>query len=245
VGGGDSGNVAAYSIATIADAPALALLAAQVENREAATGGAERESIEHAVKHAPDVFKSFGRAVTSEDYKALALKFKGVGKVRAESLNWNTIALYVAPEGGGSVSDILRANLLAYFEDKRPMSTIIEIENVDYIKIYITAKFSVKSYYSRTEVSSEVMAVSSELVSFDNVDFAQKIFVSKFYEAIEAIEGIEFVTITQFEREGEAGINDEPGRIELRDNEVPHLPMDDGDDIEYVDGIKIEASGGY
>lgn len=247
VGGGKHGNVPAETITTIADAPPLSLLSAMVENREPATGGANRESIDHAVLHAPEVFRSLGRAVTAEDYKALALKFKGVGKVRAENKNWNNVILYIAPEGGGLVSDILRANLLAYFEDKRPMSTLIEIESVTYIKIYITAKFSVKSYYSRAEVSAEVLKVSNNLLAFDKVDFAHKIFISKFYEVIEAIEGIEYVTIlaSDFRREGIPGSNDEPGRIELRESEIPRMPTDPEDDDAYSAGIKIEASGGY
>ncbi len=93
-------------------------------NPAAAVGGAERESIEHAVEHAPAVFRtrarhSIKRAVTAEDYKALALDFSGVGKVRAEAANWNIVTLFVAPAGGGLVSDVLEADLLAYFEDKR------------------------------------------------------------------------------------------------------------------------------
>ncbi|MBE9534498.1 MAG: hypothetical protein IMF03_05805, partial [Proteobacteria bacterium] len=85
VGGGSHGNVVSDSIQTIVDASQLALLGAKVTNSDPATGGAERESIEHAVLHAPRVFRSLKRAVTAEDYEALALDFKGVGKVRAEA----------------------------------------------------------------------------------------------------------------------------------------------------------------
>ena len=48
----------AGTIQTIVNAPQLALLGAKVTNPEPATGGAERESIEHAVMHAPAVFRS-------------------------------------------------------------------------------------------------------------------------------------------------------------------------------------------
>ena len=68
------------TIRTIVGAPQLALLGAQVTNPHPATGGADRESIEHAVQHAPAVFRSLKRAVTASDYEALALSFKGVGK---------------------------------------------------------------------------------------------------------------------------------------------------------------------
>src|SRR4029453_12593034 len=143
VGGGLYGNVAPQTIQTIIDAPPLALLGAQITNARPPTGGAGRESITHAVTHAPSVFRSLKRAVTAADYEALALDFKGVGKVRAESTNWNSVNLIVAPQGGGQVSDVLRANLLAYFEDKRPVSTMIDITDAKYVKIYVTAKIGV------------------------------------------------------------------------------------------------------
>jgi len=245
VGGGLKGNVSAGSISSVSDAPALALLGANVTNRESATGGSERENIEHAVMHAPYVYRSFQRAVTAEDYKSLAVKFKGVGKVRSEARNWNTVILYVAPDGGGLVSDVLRANLIAYFEDKRSLSTIIEVDNVEYVKIFITAEISVKSYYSQENVRTQVADAVSFLLSFDQVDFAQKIYLSKFYEAIEDIEGVEYVTIKDFHREGDPGPNDDSGKIELRQNEVPRAPTEIDDDPDYSDGLKIEISGGY
>ena len=135
VGGGLHGNLAPHMIQTIIEAPQLVVLGAQITNPMPATGGAERESVAHAVTHAPSVFRSLKRAVTAEDDEALALDFKGVGKVRAEATNWNTVKLIVAQQGGGEVSDVLRANLLAYFEDKRPISTMIDIADADYKQI--------------------------------------------------------------------------------------------------------------
>lgn len=245
VGGGLSGNVPADTIQTIVNAPQLALLGATITNRRMpAVGGADRESIEHAVQHAPSVFRTLKRAVTAEDYKALALNFKGVGKVRAEAANWNTVTLFVAPEGGGLVSDVLEANLLAYFEDKRPLSTIIEIQDVSYAQIFVTAeKVGVKSYYSREEIRAKVKTAVSHLLAFNNVDFGQSIYLSKFYEAIEAIEGVEFVTISEFRRDGSLPLTIESlGVITLGNNEIPVIPEDSA----YQGGIKIAAlEGGY
>src|SRR5262249_45130443 len=195
VGGGSQGNVTPDTIQTIIDAPQLALLGAQVTNPGAATGGAERESIAHAVLHAPSVFRSLKRAVTAQDYEALALDFKGVGKVRAKETSWNVVTLFVAPEGGGQVSDVLTTNLLAYFEDKRPITTVIEIEDVEYVPIYVTAEVGVKNYYDSADVLGQVQQAAGHLLAFDQVDFAQTIYLSKFYEAIEAIDGVAFVNI--------------------------------------------------
>lgn len=250
IGGGTLGNVAAEKINTITDAPALNLVGAKVFNATAATGGADRETIENAVAHAPEVFRSLKRAVTAADYEALALNFNGVGKVRAKVENWNRVTLYIAPEGGGKVSDILTANLLAYFEDKRPLSTLIDIADVDYVKIYVSAKVGVESYYSKTEMQSKIETAVADLLAFENVDFGHVVYLSKFYEAIEALEGVTYVTVEEFYREGDAGPNDDFGKIQLSANEVPRIPgsdvEDSDDDMDYAAGLKVvEIEGGY
>jgi hypothetical protein len=248
VGGGTQGNVLANTITTIMDAPQLSNLGAQVTNPMPATGGAERESIDHAVQYAPAIFRSLRRAVTAEDYQALALDFKGVGKVRAEAPSWNTVTLYVAPEGGGYVSDVLRHNLLAYFEDKRPVSTVIEIENVDYAKIYVTALVGIKPYYAHESVKEQVQVAAGNLLTFENVDFGKPLYLSKFYEAIEALEGVDHVMITQFQRAKKLPVPTEvkvepTGKIELGVNEIARIPNDPEDGSDYSGGIKVTFEG--
>lgn len=238
VGGGAQGNVAARTITTIASAPQLSLIGASVINVAPATGGDDRESIEHAVLQAPAVFRARKRAVTSADYEALARNYQGVGRVRAVADSWATVTLYVAPAGGGPLSDSLRTGLLAYFEDKRPLTTRIEIAGVDYVPIYVTAKLGIDAYYDREEVRSRVQAAAGRLLAFERVDFAQTIYLSKFYEAIEAIEGISYVTITGFSRDiPRAGNGD--GLIRLGANELPCLP----DDRNYTTGINVAIAG--
>jgi hypothetical protein len=239
VGGGTHGNVSAGRIATIADAPQLTLLGVKVTNPAPATGGAARESIAHAVQHAPAVFRSLHRAVTRADYEALALRFGGVGKVRAEATSWNTVTLFVAPEGGGEVSDVLRFDLLAHFEDLRPLSTIIEVESVDYLEVFVTAAVEVVSYYAREQVAAEVRAVAGALLAFDAVDFGQALNVSKFYEAIEAVDGVASVFVSEFRSErAPPNTIEKDGRISPALDEVPVPAAAYG-------GVRVIADGGF
>ena len=241
VGGGTQGNTPADTIQTVVDASLLVLNGIKITNAEPATGGAERESIDHAVMHAPSVFRSLKRAVTEDDYKALALDFKGVGKVRAVASSWNRVILYVAPAGGGKVSDVLEGNLLAYFEDKRPVTTVIEIEDVEYVTLYITAEIGVKSYYPTEDVKEKVQTAAGKLLEFANVDFGQTIYLSKFYEAIEGVEGLEYVTINEFRRQNQtAGSVVTDGKIALDENEIPIIPAAG---TPYVKGIKVIIEG--
>ena len=57
-------------------------------------------------------------------------------------------------------------------------------------------------YYASADVTEWVQQAAGRLLAFDNVDFGQTIYLSKFYEAIEAINGVDFVNISEFRREG-------------------------------------------
>jgi hypothetical protein len=242
VGGGTLGNLPADAIQTIVDAPQLSMLAAEISNRLPATGGSEREDIAHAVMHAPAVFRSLKRAVTAADYEALALMFSGVGKVRAGRGSWNLVTLFVAPEGGGQVSDVLRSSLLSYFEDLRPVSTLVEIADVDYVEIAVTAEVAVLSYYSQSQVVEEVRDAGGRLLAFASVDFGTPVYLSKFYEAIEAVEGVDFVNISEFRRGDQPpGSLDASGKLNLAEHELAMGAAAPG----YDGRIRVIASGGF
>lgn len=236
VGGGRAGNVPAGSIRSLVDAPELALLGAAVTNPAAAGGGEERESIEHAVEHAPAVFRSLHRAVTAADYEALARDFNGVAKVRATASGWNRVTLQVAPVNGGKVSDVLEAGLIAYFEDKRMLSQVIEIQDVDYVPVRVTVQLAVRSYALPADVVAAVQAVGGRLLGQDAVDFGQVLYLSRFYELIQEVPGVEFANITEFRRDDVTQpVVERSGRIALAPDELPVVPADP----DYAGGLKV------
>ncbi|MGW8374966.1 baseplate J/gp47 family protein [Streptomyces sp. ODS28] len=237
-GGGAAGNVPAGAVTTLVGATPLALLSAKVTNHAPATGGADRESGERAVRNAPAVFRSQHRAVTTADYEALARSFKGVGKVRADAGGWNQVTLYVAPDGGGKVSDVLESRLLAFFEDRRMLGQIVEIADVDYVPLLVTAQLAVESFFAVDDVLAAVRAAARALLAFDRVDFRQTVYLSKFYEVIQDVPGVVFVNVTEFRRGDSAGPPVDPqGRITFGPNEIPVLPPAPDP---HADGLRIE-----
>ena len=245
-GGGADGNVDAHTVNTIVDAAALTDLGASVTNPLPANGGSDRESIEHAVAQAPSVFRSLQRAVTTADYEALARNVNGVAKVRAVGEGWNQVTLLVAPAGGGKVSDELEIRLKSYFEDKRMLSQVVEIVDVDYVEILLSATVGVESYYVREDVIAAVRRAAAAVLAFDAVSFGQTVYLGRFYEATQSVAGVKFVTITEFRaRRAGQSLEDMPveptGQIILGGNEIPVLPTD----AAYQGGIKIpDESGG-
>jgi hypothetical protein len=238
VGGGPGGNVLADTVTTIANAAQLSLLGATVTNPVPATGGADREDIAHAVRQAPAVFRSLRRAVTAADYEALALSFKGVGKVRAVATGWNEVTLFVAPEGGGKVSDVLEVGLKAFFEDKRMLTQIVEVSDVDYVPIRVTAQIAVENFFVTADVVAQVQRAAADLLAFDRVTFNQTLYLSRFYEDSQQIPGVVFVNVTEFRRADSTGPPIDPlGKIVLGPNEVPVVPTD----LDYAAGMKVEV----
>ncbi len=225
VGGGSAGNVGTGQITVITKAPQLQLIGAKVVNREPASGGAERESIDRAIKFAPTVFGSMQRAVTGEDYVAQAKLFPGVSKARAEATNWNTITLFIAPTGSGQApSDTLRQELLAYFEDKRMLTSIIDIQSPDYVRIDVTAQVGAEAHFRNEDVAAEAEAAIRDLFDFEKVDFKQTLYLSKIYEALERLDSVQFVNVTRFQIATLSSPPvDEDGVIQLRENEIPVL----------------------
>ena len=76
------------------------------------------------------------------------------------------------------------------------------------------------------------------LLDFDSVDFGQQLFLSKFYEAIEAVPGVAFTTVTEFRLPGQPPDTVEStGRLQLGRNEIP-VPGHPG-------GIRLIMEGGF
>jgi hypothetical protein len=219
VGGGTKGNVAAGAISKIVQP--LAQLK-RVLNVGAATGGADAETNAEAVSRGPQQFRSMGRAVTADDYIQHAKTF-GVAKVRAKAVGWNVVQLVVAPAGGGYPSLTLQKDLIAYFDDKRILTTKVQVKDPTYIEIVIAGQLNVMPQYFKDQVQNNAVRACLNLWSFENADFGDTLFLSKVYEQIEELDGVESVFITTFNRRDGltmAQIAD-AGAIRLGDDELP------------------------
>lgn len=235
-GGGSIGNVGALQITVIGKSPQLQVLGAKVTNRVTASGGADRETTDQAVEFAPTLFASMQRAVTADDYAAQALLFPGVSKARASVANWNFVNLYIAPTGDGELpSDILKSNLLTYFEDRRMLTTLINIQNPNYIRIEVTAAVAALSYFKSTDVLANALAAVQQLLAFADADFGQILYISKVYEVLEAVQGVDTVFVSVFNRADASGNLTSDGRVLMGENEIPVLR--DGD-------LNVTVTGG-
>ena len=233
VGGGMKGNVPPNTIKKAVTAVDQLKL---VFNKLAATGGADAETSTEASRHGPQHFRAMGRAVTTADYEYHAKAF-GVGKSRARAAGWNRINLFVAPVGGGYPSNTLKEDLRLYFENKRIMTSIVEIEDPIYTAVFIEGTLDVEAYYFTKQVQQQVENAIRTLLAFDNVHFEDRLYLSKVYEKIEAIDGVAGVNITRFAQTSSLTPLPDDGILSFGWNEIPQAG--------YAQGILLtEVKGG-
>jgi hypothetical protein len=155
------------------------------------------------VSFGPLAYRSGQRAVTLSDYVALAQQAGGVAKVRGGAPNWNVIELYVAPQGDtlSPVPESLRRKLIAYFEDKRMAGTFVDILDATAVPIDIGIELVYDPRYRPDAVRQAAEGAVQDLLAFQNVDFAQPLYLSDIYGRVEAVDGVAAMTVTRFRRE--------------------------------------------
>lgn len=244
VGGGVSGNVPAGSqFDANAALPPHSVRILHATNVEPAAGGTTGENISRAQRLAPRLFRAQERAVTVEDYTNLALQVPGVGKALAVALSWNEVALYVAPYGQiADPSEILKRDLLAFFDNRRMATTSLRLLGPTPARIYATATIRAQPYFRRSDVERAAQNAVADYLAFDAVEFGQPIYLSRIYDAIQSLPQVISLTVTEFcrdqneERNHVTGIVDKTGIIVLDPNELPQAG--------YASFIKCDVKGG-
>jgi uncharacterized phage protein gp47/JayE len=248
VGGGSAGNVPA---GTITEKPSQIPLLDSVTNALAAAGGADHESVNSAASFGPLAFRSGQRAVTLQDYVALAYQVGGVAKVRAQSQGWNQVNLYIAPQAAtcGPVPEDLRKRIIAFFEDRRMVGTFVQVLDPLCVPIDISVDVVFNRHYRQAAVMQAVENSVQNLLAFQNVDFGQPLYLSDVYGVVETTPGVSKATVTRFHRHDSQVSNlvqelqslklpdqsqlvsllqqvlniDAGGRIDIGDYEIPYL----------------------
>lgn len=179
-----------------------------VNNVEIFTGGDDRESIEEARVNASSGLITNQRAVNEEDYALKVKEVSGVKDAKAY-LNpdaWKEMWVYVLPEGGGSMSADLEETIQTYIDSVKTAGTEVILKDVQTISINADIFVKIMDNYTATDIQEIVEETYSSLMSMDNRSLAQPVLVSKIYEALEAIDGVDYVSITSLYKEGDSAI---------------------------------------
>ena len=181
-GGGVNGDIARGSL----DAPVSVLngvntVDANIVNATKGSGGTAAESVAHAKRYAPYFFRTQYRAVTGEDYNALANSFVGVaGKtakamasLRKNGAAANVIDLFVLAKASETqlerASVAYKKELLDYFQDYKMLTDDIVVSDGVIRTLDLVATLYIDAS-NRQNADNIKQKTANELLRYFNVD---------------------------------------------------------------------------
>jgi hypothetical protein len=165
VGGGVRGNVNAMTLTQMSRAVAYI---EKCFNAIPAAGGADAETVDEAKQRAPNTLKSRDRAVTAEDFEALALK-SSTSIARAKCLpsqqHNGAVQVVIVPRGDDKNMDLTKKmvpppELLRYcnnyLDERRLVGTMLEVIKPGYVEISIKIRLVKRTVGQSERVKKEI-----------------------------------------------------------------------------------------
>ena len=221
IGNGPAGNTGAGTLvhlvsSTIADSTAVI----GVRNPIPARGGIEPETIEQVRQNAPSAFRIQERAVTPADYEEIAIRKElaarcGIDIQRAAATprwtgSWYTMFITADRLGGTRVDVDFEEKLRGCLERFRMAGEDLEVDEPQYVSLEIEIVVCIKRGYYFSDVKKALLDVFSDsvlpenqrgLFHPDNLSFGQTVYLSTLIAAAQAVEGVDSVVVTKFQRQ--------------------------------------------
>ncbi len=171
VGGGTAGNVARGAISVLRSSVPYV---ARVDNREAATGGVDGESVENAKLRAPGQLRLQERAVTAGDYERIARRAAPsaarIACLPAVAGEAGAVRVLVVPDAvrdeGGRLrfeqlvpGERMLARIAAELDERRLLGTRLVVRPPDYQGVTVVARLTVRAGDDTDRVRETALAV--------------------------------------------------------------------------------------
>jgi 3D (Asp-Asp-Asp) domain-containing protein len=193
---GALGNIAANTLTVVS--PTTTNL--EVTNPLSFSGGSDAETTDSVRVNAPLSLRALTRAVSLRDYISLAIQVNGVAKANAMATAYGAVSVFVAAAGGGALSSTLQNQIKAIYTDAVPPGTTVEIRDFTPVYPYVTVTVNVLPQYNAANVGAAVASALGTLFAFDNVTFNDLINQGSVYAACNAVDGVAYVTLNNFEK---------------------------------------------
>jgi hypothetical protein len=236
VGNGTAGNVGADALVHIVTDDAKISF---VRNPLAARGGVESESMEDVRQRAPYAFRTQERAVTANDYATMAQRDARVQRAAGTfrwTGSWRTMFVTIDRLGGTKVDDAFKQEIEVELEPYRMAGVDLDVNGPIYVSLEIEMHICVKPDYFRSGVKQALLEVFSNRIlpdgrvgifHPDHFTFGQSVFLSPLYAAAQAVEGVESVVITKFQRQGsDSDVALTTGKLDLGRLEIARCDND-------------------
>jgi predicted phage baseplate assembly protein len=226
-GGGVTGNVPKSALSVLKTSiPYIA----RVDNRQAAVGGRDAQSLADAKLRAPQVLRTRTRAMTVDDYEYLACQIPGVARAcclapgaqpgdPSDPKPGQVIVLVVPqadfvegriPPEVLTLSADLRANVIADLDARRPLGITLEVRQAEYVWVSIQARLRVAERSAPEFIAEVQRRAEAALYRYLNPyiggpqgagwPFDRDLHVSEIYGVLQRVPGVEFVDDVQIGR---------------------------------------------
>jgi predicted phage baseplate assembly protein len=194
--------------------------------------------VEDVRRFAPVAFRTQERAVTTDDYAQKAERHPQVQQAEATMRwtgSWRTVFVTVDPFAKDR-DTVFDPALPVQLEPYRMAGHDLQIDTPRYVPIEIDVEVCAKRGYFRSEVKRALAEVLGSRVladgrkgvfHADNFTFGQPVYLSRIYAAAYAVDGVESVKITRFQRQGTPDLAAlQTGKLEFSRLEIARLDND-------------------
>jgi LysM repeat protein len=198
---GQPGNVKAGQISQLVDKP---LGVKGVINPLAATGGADRESLDRARRNVPIGVMALDRLVSAADYAYLARAFAGIGKASAVLLSDGERRIVHLTIAGAddipiaTTSDLYRNLVRALQRSGDPRQPFL-VALRELVLLVLYARVKLLPDYLWEAVEPKIRAKLLDVFSFERRALGQDAVLSQVLSAMQEIEGVDYVDADTFD----------------------------------------------
>ncbi len=230
-GNGTAGNVGPESLQTVVF-PDGGIRRAR--NPLPAVGGTDPEPLAEVKQFAPVAFRTQKRAVTAEDYAAVAALHPGVQRAHAvfrHLASWYTVFVAVDRLGGLPLDDEFRAGLRRHLETHRLAGYDLEIVDPIHVALDVQLAVCLARGANRTEtvrqLAERLGSGPRGLFHPDRLTFAQCIQLSRLVATAMAVPGVASARVTRFQRFARSPAGElDAGFIQAAPREILRLDND-------------------
>tara|TARA_R110000824_G_scaffold61487_16_gene163566 strand:- start:2296 stop:3915 length:1620 start_codon:yes stop_codon:yes gene_type:complete len=216
-GGGVNGNIMRGGINQniVAYNNSIDKIEVKIENTTKGSGGTSAESVAHAKRYAPYFFRTQYRAVTGEDYNALANSFvgsagqtaKAMAALRKNGAAANVIDLYVLSKASDlqleRASVAMKKELLDYFQNYKMLTDDIIISDgvVRTLDLVCTIFIDKSNKRIADNIKQKAAQAMVDYFNVDNMAFGKKLSIGDLQNQMLTVPEVRFFSVDNLDED--------------------------------------------
>ena len=253
-GSGAQGGLGPEAIAHVVIPATLATATLRASNPLAAMGAADPEPSDLIRARAPEAFRRQDRAVTTDDYAALARRHPEVSDAAA-ALRWTgawwTVFIYLDRSGGRPVNDAFAADVAGFMESYRMMGFDVAVRGAKPAPLDLVLEVCARPTEIRAVVAQRVRAALAPVgpdgrpgfFNPDNFRFGTPLYLSALTATVMAVPGVASMRALKFQRWARASLGELSAGV-IRPAPLEILRLDDDPSLPENGRLTLTMGGG-